>query len=40
MQAKSFKPEEYFVEKEPYYEPVAEEIMSSKQLTQINYPYY
>lgn len=26
MQAKSFKPEEYFVEEEPYYEPVGEEI--------------
>jgi len=26
MQAKSFKPEEYFVEKEPYYEPVGDEI--------------
>ncbi|MCZ6564628.1 MAG: CbbQ/NirQ/NorQ/GpvN family protein [Gammaproteobacteria bacterium] len=26
MEAKSFKPEEYFVETEPYYEPVGEEI--------------
>ncbi len=26
MEAKSFKPEEYFVKEEPYYEPVAEEI--------------
>ena len=26
MQAKSFKPEEYFVETEPYYEPVGDEI--------------
>ena len=26
MQAKSFKPEEYFVETEPYYEPVKDEI--------------
>jgi len=26
MDAKSFKPEEYFVEKEPYYEPVGDEI--------------
>ena len=25
-QAKSYKPEEYFVDKEPYYEPVADEI--------------
>ena len=24
--AKSYKPEEYFVENEPYYEPVADEI--------------
>ena len=24
--AKSYKPEEYFVEQEPYYEPVADEI--------------
>ncbi len=26
MKAKSFKPEEYFVEKEPYYEPIGKEI--------------
>jgi len=26
MDAKSYKPEEYFVEEEPYYEPVADEI--------------
>ncbi|MDW3096131.1 MAG: CbbQ/NirQ/NorQ/GpvN family protein [Gammaproteobacteria bacterium] len=26
ISAKSYKPEEYFVEKEPYYEPVADEI--------------
>ena len=26
MQAKSFKPEEYFVEQEPYYEAIGDEI--------------
>jgi nitric oxide reductase NorQ protein len=26
MEAKSFKPEEYFVETEPYYEPVGDEL--------------
>jgi nitric oxide reductase NorQ protein len=26
MQSKSFKPEEYFIEDEPYYHPVGDEI--------------